>query len=262
MTANGEERLQKFLARLGVASRRRAEELISSGRVQINGKVVDELGSKVRPGKDIVSLDGKDLKDLPPLRYILLNKPAGWITSLKDERGRRVITELLGGVEERVYPVGRLDYSTSGLLLLTNDGALTHNLLHPSKEVTKTYRAEVAGDLSPRDLRQLQEGIQLEDGLTAPAKAKIVKKTPKGTLVEITIHEGKNRQIRRMLQALEYEVIHLKRVGFAFLSLEGLPLGKWRYLQEDEVARLKALGAVKKPRRSPQKPKAGRSRQR
>ncbi len=257
MENTGEERLQKALARLGVASRRSSEGLILSGRIKVNGEVVNKLGSKVILGRDIISLDDTELKSLPPFKYILLNKPPGWITSLKDEKGRRTVLSLLKGVEERVYPVGRLDYATSGLLLFTNDGELTNNLLHPSKEIEKTYLAGVKGDFNPKDLDRLKQGILLEDGMTAAAKAKILKKYAKSTLVEITIHEGKNRQIRRMLEALGYDIMHLKRTGFAFLRLDGLPLAGWRYLLDEEINGLKAIGRAKKPAGNKKPPARG-----
>ncbi|MEG1501001.1 MAG: pseudouridine synthase [Clostridiales bacterium] len=238
------ERLQKALSRLGVASRRKGEEMILAGRIAVNGQIVDELGSKVTPS-DIISVDGEPIEMTPKKVYILLHKPAGWITSVSDPRGRRTVMDLLTDVEERVYPVGRLDYATSGLLLMTNDGEMTNDLLHPSKEVEKVYVAEVDGFLTTDDLEQLRKGVSLKDGLTAPAKAVLLRETNRGSLVKITIHEGRYRQVRRMLVALDYEVIHLKRVGFACMQLGDLPLGKWRYLTEEEIASLRKLTSGK-----------------
>lgn len=241
MTNSEEERLQKVLSRLGVTSRRKAEDMIVEGRVSVNGKIVNSLGSKVVLGRDLIAVDGRELKDQPPERYIILNKPAGWICSLEDEKGRRTVIDLLDGVEERVYPVGRLDYATSGLLLLTNDGELMNGLLHPSHEVEKAYVAKISGTLEPGQLLKLRQGLELEDGLTAPAKAKVLKTDASGTLVEIIIHEGRNRQVRRMLQALGHTPLYLSRSRFGCLNLEGLPLSKWRYLTPAEVDKLKKL---------------------
>ena len=171
----------------------------------------------------------------------MLNKPAGWITSAKDERGRRTVLDLLTGIEERIYPVGRLDYDTCGLLLLTNDGELTNRLLHPGREVEKTYRALVEGGITGDKLRQLRNGVMLEDGMTAPAKVKLIKKSEGKSLVELTIHEGKNRQVRRMLSQVGYRCLHLKRTRFSFLTLAGLKTGQWRELTLMEIHRLKEL---------------------
>ncbi len=240
-----QERLQKTLARRGVASRRRAEEMITAGRVAVNGRVVRELGVKVRPQRDEIAVDGQVLALQPPPRYLLLHKPAGWITSVQDPQGRRTVMDLLDGVTERVFPVGRLDYATSGLLLLTNDGEMANALLHPSKEVEKIYVAEAEGRLAPAELDTLRRGVNLKEGRTAPARVKLLKNTSKGCLVQIAIHEGRNRQVRRMLKEVGHEVIHLKRVGFACLELGDLPLGQWRELTAAEVARLQRLTAQK-----------------
>lgn len=236
-----ELRLQKYLAAAGVASRRGAEEMIAAGRVAINGRVIREMGTKVRPEQDRVTVDGVLISAAPRSRYILLFKPAGYICSCEDERGRRTVLDLLSGVEERVYPVGRLDYDTSGLLLLTNDGALTQSLLHPSRLVDKTYAAEVKGVPTGQALEQLRRGLRLEDGMTAPAQVRVLRRRADGALLELTIHEGRNRQVRRMLEAVNLPVLHLKRVRFAFLDLSGLQPGEWRDLTGEEVSRLKNL---------------------
>ena len=235
------QRLQKYLAALGVASRRACERLIAEGRVQVNGETVTRPGVKVTPGVDRVTLDGRPLSEAPRLRYILLYKPAGYICSAADERGRRTVLDLLDGVEERVYPVGRLDYDTSGLLLLTNDGELTNRLLHPSHEVEKTYLAQVETEPSAAALQRLRQGVMLSDGMTAPAAA-LARRTRQGrALVELTIHEGRNRQVRRMLEAVGHPVLRLKRVKLDRLDLTGLKPGRWRELTADEVRRLKSI---------------------
>lgn len=234
-------RLQKILAERGLASRRSAEKLIAEGHVKVNGLTVTELGTKVDSEHDQITVDDKAIIAKQSKRYLLLYKPAGWITSVKDEQGRRTVMDLLYGVSERVYPVGRLDYNTSGILLFTNDGDLTNLLLHPSREVEKTYHAVIEGDIGKDKLDLLRKGIRLEDGLTAPAKVKKVRFKDNKTLLEITIHEGKNRQVRRMLSEVGFECLHLKRVQFAFLTLTGMKPGEWRDLTEAEIEKLKEL---------------------
>ena len=234
-------RLQKYLADQGVASRRGAEQLIADGAVRVNGRVITEMGVKIDPERDRVKVHGEDLGGKQRLRYILLNKPAGYICSVQDERGRRTVMELIPEVKERVYPVGRLDYNTSGLLLLTNDGSLTHKLLHPSHEIEKTYLAEVEGQLPGGAVDKLRRGVRLSDGMTAPAQVRIVRRRENSTLVELRIHEGRNRQVRRMMDAVGHPVQHLKRIGEGFLNLQGLALGEWRELSADEVRRLQEL---------------------
>ncbi len=235
------QRLQKILADRGVCSRRAAEQLILDGRVSVNGKVVETLGTKADPTSDRIAVDGKLLLSRPKLRYILLYKPAGYITSAKDERGRRTVLDLIKEIPERVYPVGRLDYNTSGVILLTNDGALTHDLLHPSHEITKTYRALVEGTVTASQIQQLRNGIKLTDGMTAPAQCRIIKNLADQTDLEITIHEGRNRQVRRMCEAIGHAVVHLSRTHFAFLDLSGLRPSQWRELSSQEVKEIKKL---------------------
>ncbi|WP_019122916.1 pseudouridine synthase [Brevibacillus massiliensis] len=233
------ERLQKVLAQAGVASRRRCEELIKQGRVEVNGTVIRELGTKVDPLRDRIAVDGRQIRREEHL-YLLLNKPKGVITSLSDPQGRRVVTDLLTGIDERVYPVGRLDYDTSGLLLLTNDGDLANRLAHPSYEIDKVYRAWVRGIPSEDKLRRLAEGVRLEDGMTAPGQASLVvaDRSRNRALIELTIHEGKNRQVRRMCEAIGHPVLELERIRLGFLTLEGLKKGRFRHLTDEEVARL------------------------
>ena len=240
------ERLQKVIAQAGVASRRDAEELIKAGRVTVNGKTVTELGSKIEPKRDRVAVDGKPLK-AEKFVYLLLNKPKGVITALEDPRGRKTVTDLVADISERVYPVGRLDYNTEGLLIMTNDGDLTYALTHPSHEIAKTYLAKVHGYPPEEKLDKLRAGIKLEDGMTAPAKINIVAidQEKELTTLEIVIYEGKNRQIRRMCEAIGFPVKNLKRVKFAFLTLEGLRRGQYRQLLAGEVQELKKLGKKK-----------------
>lgn len=239
------ERLQKVMARAGVASRRHSEELIQAGRVTVNGRVVTELGTKVVAGRDIIEVDGRPLGQPEEKVYVMLNKPKGYVTTLFDPQGRPKVTDLLEGqVAERVYPVGRLDYDTEGLLLLTNDGDLANGLMHPARKVKKTYIAKVRGVPGPAKLKKLQEGIELEDGPTAPAEVKVLEvRAPNSATISLRIHEGRNRQVRRMIAAIGHEVIHLKRTTLGPLNLGDLPVGQWRPLTREEVAALyKAAG--------------------
>lgn len=239
------ERLQKVLAHAGVASRRHCEELIVQGNVQVNGKVVRELGTRVDPATDKILVNGRPIS-LEQHVYLLLYKPTGVITSVTDPQGRRVVTDLLKGIKERVYPVGRLDYDTSGLLLLTNDGELANKLAHPSYEIDKVYRAWVKGVPSQEKVNSLASGIRLDDGMTAPGEARLLKKTSSHdkSLIELTIHEGRNRQVRRMCDAIGHPVQSLERIRLGFLTLEGLQPGQYRPLTSTEVEKLK-LGLTK-----------------
>lgn len=236
-----EERLQKVLAHAGVASRRSCEELIMSGKVKVDGKTITELGVKVDPHKSLIEVEGKPITGKEKEKYILLFKPAGYVSTVYDPQKRRTVMDLINGVNERVYPVGRLDYETSGLLVLTNDGKLTNELIHPSREVKKTYRTMVKGIPTGRSLGQLASGIMLEDGKTAPAEVKLKKIENGNALIDITIHEGKNRQVRRMFQAVGHNVIWLKRIAFGPLKIEKMKPGEWRYLTNQEVLALKGL---------------------
>ena len=229
------ERLQKLIAQAGICSRREAENLILAGRVTVDGKIITELGAKAESNQKIC-VDGKPLTFDTEKIYVLLNKPRGYVSTVKDERGRRTVLELLGeNFKERVYPVGRLDLNSEGLILLTNDGDLTNALIHPRFEVQKTYRAKISGDITEEKLDRLRAGIELDDGLTAPAKIYRLDKD----LIEITIHEGRNRQVRRMFAAIGCDVKRLRRIKFACLTLEGLKVGKFRELTAEEVAKLK-----------------------
>lgn len=235
------ERLQKVLAARGVASRRKCEELIVSGKVKVNDQVVTELGFKVDES-DRIAVDGKEIAETG-LVHLLFFKPKGVITSMKDPQGRKIVSDFIQGVKERVYPVGRLDFDTSGLLLLTNDGELANRIAHPRFEIDKVYLATVKGIPGEESLRVLREGVMLEDGITAPAQAeRISTDTKRGqAVIRLTIHEGRNRQVRRMCDAIGHPVVHLKRVQLGFLSLGTLRPGEFRYLTDKEVDRLRGL---------------------
>lgn len=235
------ERLQKFLAHAGIASRRTCEELISSGKVKVNGLVVREMGVKVDPEKDRVEVAGKDVRIEEEKYYLVLNKPKGYVTTLRDPQKRPKVGDLLEDVKARVYPVGRLDFDTSGLLLMTNDGDITYRLTHPKHEIGKTYVALVKGVPDQDKLKRFQKGLRLADGVTAPAKVKLLKKQGSNCLLEITIYEGRNRQIRRMCETIGHPVLELKRVSMGFLNVDGLETGKYRYLTRSEIAKLKRL---------------------
>ena len=233
-----EARLQKIISQAGLASRRAAEAMILEGRVEVNGAVVRELGGKFDSAQVEIKVDGKAIRTAEAHVYYLLNKPKGYVSTARDERGRRTVLDLLPEVKERIYPIGRLDMNTEGLLLLTNDGELMNGLLHPRYEVQKTYVARIAASLSADEIRALQEGVQLEDGVTAPARVRVLDEMPGRVRVEITIHEGRNRQVRRMFKAVGHEVLALKRTAFAGLTLEGVKRGKYRPLTETEIGML------------------------
>ena len=235
------DRLQKVMAGRGIASRRECEKLILSGRVTVNGKIVRELGTKVGP-KDVIEVDGKKLSnEKEPLIYVMLNKPRGCVTTVKDPQGRKTVMDLVSNINTRIFPVGRLDYDTEGLLLLTNDGEMAYALTHPSHRVDKTYQARIWGTPSRETLRKLTGGVELEDGITAPASVKLLKKGGRQSEIQLTIHEGKKRQVRRMLEAVGHPIISLRRTHFGPLSLKGLPAGKYRHLTRDEINMLKEI---------------------
>lgn len=256
MSSGSPVRLQKFLARCGVASRRACEELIATGRVSVNGAVVTELGTKVDPAADRVAVDGTEVS-LPNEAVVLaLNKPVGFLTTMDDPQGRETVASLVPtGRYPGLFPVGRLDGDTSGLLLFTNNGELGNNLIHPRKHVEKTYLALVEGIPDDTALDQLQKGVLLEDGPTLPARARLLgrsaahkqaralgwKQGPRQRIVELTITEGRNRQVRRMLASVGHPVRQLHRVRVGSLELEGLPCGQWRLLTEEETVALEAL---------------------
>ncbi|MBX9972881.1 23S rRNA pseudouridine(2605) synthase RluB [Cytobacillus firmus] len=240
------ERLQKVIAHAGFASRRKAEELMAEGRVKVNGKTVKELGVKVSPS-DRIEVDGIPVEREEPV-YFLLYKPRGVISAVSDDKGRKVVTDFFEGIKQRIYPVGRLDYDTSGILILTNDGEFANLLMHPSNEIEKVYVAKVKGIPSKESMRSLQRGVILEDGKTAPAKTKLLSmdKKKQTAIVEISIHEGRNRQVRRMFEAIGHPVLKLKRERYGYLTLQGLSAGDARELTAHEVKQLRALAMKKK----------------
>lgn len=232
------ERLQKILAHGGIASRRAAEQLITAGRVRVNGHVVTELGAKADPRRDRIEVDGKRVVAEEPI-YVVLNKPRGVVSTMSDPEGRPTVKELLASLGARVYPVGRLDFATSGVLLATNDGELADGLLHPRKTVPKTYVLKVKGVMKPEDVEVWRKGVRLEDGVTLPAEAKLLRHEGDKTWLELTIREGRNQQIRRMGEATGFPVMRLSRIGFAGVTAEGLAPGRWRHLTREELVDLK-----------------------
>jgi pseudouridine synthase len=245
-----EERLQKVMAASGVGSRRQCEAIIAAGRVAVNGKIVTELGTKADPEKDAITLDGKPIGAAAEKVYILLNKPPGYTSTRSDPHAERTVLELVKGVDAFLYPVGRLDVDTAGMLILTNDGEFTKLMSHPSHEVEKTYIAVVRGRIRASDLTALERGIELEDGVTAPARTRLVSSSPQSntSTVEIAIREGKKRQIRRMFAVVGHRVERLTRVRIGKLDLRGLREAEYRRLTKREVAELKKLAVPGKPR--------------
>lgn len=234
-------RLQKYMAMCGVASRRKSEEIIQEGRVKVNNKIVTELGTIVDPKTDKVSVDGKIIKMESNKIYIMINKPIGYVSSLKDEKGRRTVTDLIEGVNERIYPVGRLDADTTGLLLLTNDGDLAYKLTHPRNNIDKKYIAIVDGIPNKSALDSLRKGVYIDGKKTSPAKVKIAKKYDEDSILDIIIHEGRNRQVKKMCEAVGHPVKKLKRVSIGEIEIGGLNVGYWRFLNDEELEYLKSL---------------------
>jgi 23S rRNA pseudouridine2605 synthase len=233
------ERIQKIISAAGITSRRAAEELITEGRVRVNGTVVTELGTKADASKDHIKVDGKLINPKQPPTYLMLNKPAGFVTTMSDPEGRPTVQDLLKGIKVRVYPVGRLDYNTEGLLLMTNDGDFAHLITHPKHEFPKTYLAKVKGVVEDGQIDNLEKGIYLDDGKTAPAKIKKIRKEEANSWLEITIHEGRKRQVRRMFDRVGHSVIKLKRIKTGNLMLGDLAEGSYRYLTPAEVLGLR-----------------------
>lgn len=222
------------MAQCGVASRRHSEELIRSGRVRVNGKSVTEMGILVSE-KDRVEVDGKRVGKEQKLVYIMLNKPAGYVSTVYDPQGRRTVLDLVQGVEERIFPVGRLDYDTTGLLLLTNDGDFAYRNTHPGQETTKTYIAEILGNPSKRVLDTLRNGVILDGKPTSPADVEVVEEGTKTAVLKIIIHEGRNRQVKRMCEAVGHNVLRLRRIAVGKLTLGDLKPGQWRTLTNREL---------------------------
>ncbi len=234
-------RLQKFLADAGVASRRKAEELILEGKVSVNGQTVDQLGAKVDTERDEVFFEGRRVIPVTVFHYYMLHKPEGYVTTVKDQFGRPTVMDLLKDVKERVVPVGRLDYDTSGLLLLTNDGDLVYRLTHPKHQVKKIYLAKVFGKPDQRAITLFRHGVTIDGRKTEPAQLELLEELGKYTICRITITEGRNRQVRKMCEAVKHPVATLKRVATGELDLGDLPRGKYRALTEKEIAYLKSL---------------------
>jgi len=236
------ERLNKYLASCGVASRRESEKLILEGRVKINGKLVKELSTQVNEERDHVTVDGNAVTPVNEYSYIMMYKPKGCVTTLKDEKGRKTVFSYLEDLNiPHLVPVGRLDYDTEGLLLLTNDGELVHALTHPSHEVEKTYLVKVEGEVPEHKLAQLRKGVMVDGQITAKARVKLLEFKDGISKLEVTIHEGRNRQIRKMFEAVEREVIFLKRISVGRVRLGGLSRGSYRYLNDKEIEYLKRL---------------------
>ena len=249
-------RLQKVIARSGLASRRRAELLIQEGRVTVNGKTVTVLGTCIDPSRDHVKVNGRHLRTQPPDIFLMVNKPAGYVSTMNDPLNRPVITDLINAGSIRTFPVGRLDCDSEGLLLLTNNGDIAQACLHPRNHVAKTYLVKIKGCLDYEELTKLRKGIPLEDGQTAPAQVRKIRQTDANSWIEITISEGRNHQIKRMLEFVGHPVLKLKRVKFGPLALGDLPIGASRYLSDQEANALRGLLKPHSP--TPPKHRLGR----
>ena len=236
-------RINKYIASCGIASRRKAEEIILQKRVKVNGKVVEELSFNIDENNDTVEIDGVQIGLDEKEVYIVLNKPEGYITTVKDQFDRPSVLDLVGDIKERIYPIGRLDYETSGLLILTNDGDLTYKLTHPKHEVDKTYMAIVKGIPTIDEMKKFEEGLYIEDYKTAPAKIRIAKKDEEKNyaICEIKIHEGRNRQVRKMCRAIDHPVLRLRRVAMGKITLKETKVGEYRHLTKEEIEYLKGL---------------------
>lgn len=232
-------RLQKYLANNGVASRRKAEEMILAGKVSVNGKVVTELGTKINPSLDKIEVNGQEIKEENEHIYILLNKPIGYVTTVKDQFNRDSVLDLVK-TNKRLVPVGRLDMYTSGALILTNDGDFVYKVTHPKHEIEKTYTVTIKGIVKQEEVEKLRQGVKIEDYITKPARVKILKtdEEKNQSRLEITIHEGKNRQVRKMCEAINHKVLALHRSKIAGIGVKDIELGKWRYLKEQEVKKI------------------------
>lgn len=234
----GEERLQKFIASCGITSRRKAEEMIINGDVKVNGIIVTTLGKKINTESDIVTINNKQISKKTNYIYIKLYKPIGYVTTVKDQFDRKTVLDLID-IKERIYPIGRLDYNTSGLLLLTNDGELANKLMHPKYHIYKTYIADIEGVITKEEIARLRAGVIIEDYTTAPAKVKLLNNFKDKSKVEISIYEGKNRQVRKMFDTVNHKVFNLKRIAFGKINLGKLELGQWKELNEEEINFLK-----------------------
>lgn len=234
-------RLQKYLAAAGIGSRRTCEQYILEGRIKVNGEIVTELGKQVEE-QDEVLFDNKLVKPESDYVYYLLNKPTGYVTTVKDEKDRPTVMDLIKDSEYRVFPVGRLDFNTSGLIILTNDGQLTYELTHPKHNIDKTYQVKVKGKLTQKEIAKLEQGVFIDGRKTAPAKVELIKENNTTTVFNITIHEGRNRQIRKMCEAVGHKVLTLKRIAIGNIKLGNLALGEYRLLTHQEIIYLKNAG--------------------
>lgn len=233
-----EVRLQKYLADCGVASRRKSEEIITGGKVKVNGNVITELGTKVIPGKDKVLVAGKEIQQVEQHIYIMLNKPEGYITTVHEQLNRPSVMDLVTDIKERIFPVGRLDMDTTGLIVMTNDGSFAYKITHPKHEINKKYIAEIKGCPDSLKLSKFSKGLKIEDYTTAPASIKLLAKKKYSSIVEIIIHEGKNRQVKKMCEAIGHPVIRLQRAALGGLELGNLPLGKWKYITKKDIEKI------------------------
>lgn len=229
------QRINKILSSAGLASRRGADDLILSGRVRVNDRVLLKPGAIVEWGKDRIFLDDREIPAPKSRLYLMLNKPFGTISALHDPQGRPIVTDLLKDVEDRVYPVGRLDFDTLGLLLLTNDGEWAHRMMHPSYKVARTYKVAISGEIQASTLERLRSGFDLEDGFSGPTRVTLLRKTPDRSILRITIHMGRSRIVRRMMAEVGHEVVQLIRIGFGPIALGGLKVGAYRHLTEAEL---------------------------
>ena len=241
---NRAQRINRILSLAGLASRRRADEFIKAGRVMLNGRVVKELGTKAIWGEDSIKVDEKEIPKPSDRIYLMLNKPFGYICSLNDPEGRPVITDLLKDVPQRIYPVGRLDFDSLGLLLITNDGGFSHRLTHPRFHVPRTYKVTVDGTISEEALKSLRKGVRLEDGFSGTSRADLINQSGGKSLIRLTITQGRNRLVRRMMEAVGFRAVHLIRTGFGNLELGKLKIGQYRHLEPDEVKALKKMVGI------------------
>jgi 23S rRNA pseudouridine2605 synthase len=235
-----EIRLQKYLANNGILSRRKAEEAILEGKVKVDGKIVTELGTKINPSKNKVEYEGKLVEEKHEKVYVLLNKPIGYVTTVKDQFNREIVTDLIKGVNVKLLPVGRLDMYTSGALILTNDGDFIYRVTHPKHEIEKTYNATLRGVIEEEQIEALKNGVKIDDYITKPAQVKILKidKEKNISRIQITIHEGKNRQVRKMCEAVGKNVVALHRAKIGNIDVKDLKIGEWRYLTQKEIEKI------------------------
>ena len=232
-------RLQKYLALCGVASRRRAEQMILDGKVQVNGQTIREMGVQVDEEKDTVSVEGAVVRPEAEKHYLAYYKPVGEVTTVSDPEGRATVMDKFRDYPVRLFPVGRLDYDSEGLLLLTNDGDMMNRLLHPSREVRKSYLIKASNEVTDEEIRTLRRGVMIDGKMTSPAEVRLIRKEAFDTVLLVTIHEGRNRQVRKMVEAVGHQVVALRRVAFGPILLGDLPRGQWRHLTPQEISKLK-----------------------